>query len=194
MLQTVVAIICQRLKPLIVATTALPLIGCGLVDEVGEQKFKLYMYGVSEQTEGVTGTAAPRHMSFVFNGVSLGRDGGEDVVLGESLAQEVRIINREQIIFEEDLADYDGDTFTSTTVNFGADARMVGKYSEIDIGLESDLTSMVIEDDFTVKPGRGIAVRIRLKWDNFITIDDAAQTDVVDPEIDLEFNTKVDVE
>ena len=167
--------------------------GCG-INEIGEQKLQVFMYGVNQASTGATGSVAPRALNVTLNSISITDTDGTPKVLDSAMSYNTNIINRQQIIFEKDIADLEGNSYTSATLNFASDAVIVGKYNDLNTTLEDDVAEMVISDAFTIQPGQGVSVYIKIKWANFLTIDDENGEDQVDTDVTLEFDKSIIIE
>lgn len=164
------------------------MLGCGSTG-VGSQSLIVQMRGAYKEPKGVKGNSSPKYVITTIDSVSLKKKGGKKyILLGKNLKTELRIIDRDQIIFEDDLADYDGETFSEIKVTFKKPITVGGLTEEKKFTLSSgDVSS---EGNFTVETGKDVTATVKVYWKNTIKYNTTKDTETFE---EPEYNVSVEV-
>jgi len=147
------------------------------------QELTVEMFGVFKVPEGAEGNASPKFYEITFVSILLGGD--EELEYAPEATSALRIIDRPQVVFREDVEKYDGTSFTSATVTLESAVVAGGKYSNYDLTLTDPIITKT--EDFGIKTGKGVHVIIKVEWQNTIDRDRDAETEaVVEPTFELE--------
>lgn len=138
------------------------------------------MQGTFEAPPAAAGNAEPKALTFNIVGVTMTRDDGtvDDLFAAETEPKEVRIINRPQIVFEPEVADYVDVTYTKMTLTFDPTATAKGKYEdEMAVTLAQPVAEF--EDTFTVEKAKSMRLDVSIQWKNTVTRDDDEETETM---------------
>ncbi len=158
---------------LLLFSSLLFLSACGATTSLtGSQSFVVEMYGVFEEPVGADGAFEPKWQNYLLTDVLITKsDGSGDVDLMTSDPPVVRIVDRTQIIFSADVAEYEGVAMSGLTIKFDPSIVVAGKAAEHTVIL--DTGDMTLAQSISVGKGQGITVLLKVKWKNTIKVDEA---------------------
>jgi hypothetical protein len=161
-----------------ISTILIACTGCGSMLPSTDQNLSIEMFGVLEEPEEVPddGNANPKFYEFIFKQVTLQSSAG-DVVLEPASEEVFKIIDRPQIVFTEDISDYDGETFSGLLLEFDPEIIVGGKYDETAVDLENPIITS--DTNFTIEKAKGISLKIRIQWQNTLIRDTAAESEAI---------------
>jgi hypothetical protein len=131
----------------------------------------LLIVGVFEKSPDAAGNAEPKKITFSLTGAELVLDDGTSVDLwegGEPASQTV--ISRPQIVYEKNLADYVGKSFTTLRLTFDPTVIGSGKYAE-EIAVTLPDPSPDFINTLPIQKGKSIEVTANVQWKDLINRD-----------------------
>ncbi len=149
------------------------IISCGLEDE-GKQMLTVEMQGVYEAPEDVAGNRSPRLVNLEFLAIRF-RGTPSDTDMNAVAATEIRIVDRPQIIFEQDIGLLNAQTFDGVALDFAETLTIEGREGSQNLNLST--TSFLTEQAFTVSKGKGVLVKVDLLWKNTVSFDETTKAE-----------------
>lgn len=165
--------IAQHIGLIFIVGAALAAAGCGNTSLEFDQQLDVVMYGAFIAPADATGNAEPRSITFELSSVSLVN--ADDTLttfdLSALTTTSFRISSYSQKILSQDLADYDGQTFSGIEITFAPAITAVGKY---EAALASTLATPTIRhtEEFTVETAKSKRLEVKVEWKNTITRDE----------------------
>ena len=156
----------SKIKNIIVTSLSLFLVQCGIDSD---QFINIEMYGVYTSPADATGNGTPQSLVMNLTGVTLlNSDGVQETVLYSGDPIELTIVDRAQLIYQKDMADFEDSTYLQVTATFDVSYQANVK----DVGAVSDtLTSGTItySGAYTVETGKSETFSIKAFWQNILT-------------------------
>lgn len=142
--------------------------GCGVSSDT--QMLTIEMLAADAVPEGATGTEDPNYLTLTpISVVATNQQTGNAIAFSLTYEfEELTIIDRPQIVFETELADYEAVTLSNLSINLDPTFAAAGKtVSEIEGTLAT--TEIVYAGPETVETGKDLAFQITLSWGNILT-------------------------
>ncbi len=139
---------------------------------VGEvEELEVEMYGVSSAKDGVSGDRDPSYQWWWLKEVHIVPVEGETIsAIYDEEGISYRIVDRPQIIFQQDLSDYLGVEFSKLELVFGSTV-LGGNQSITDLSFPLSQTTLTLTGPFTMKKARKLQVVLELAWANSLSED-----------------------
>lgn len=166
--------------------------GCGITIDADET-LNLYMHGSNYTPSGVDpnneDAADPLWQEYVLTNVAFDGTGGQVVLYNNSNnVESIRIVEREQLIYEKDISDLEDTVFSSVAITFKS--TVVGAYdSKKDYTFT--LTDPIIShaEEFTVETGKDLNVRIKVRWRKTVDLNSGT---MIEPDMTVSINADDD--
>ena len=137
---------------------------------VGEvEEIEIEMYGVATAKDGVSGDQDPTYQTWWLKEVHIVPTEGETISAtydGDGLS--FRIVDRPQIIYQQDLSDYLGVEFSRLEMVFGATVQG-GNQSISGASFPLSQTTLTLNGPFEMKKARKLQVLLELAWANSLS-------------------------
>lgn len=151
-------------------TVCLPWLLLAQACSLGEtEDLEVEMYGVAKAKDGVTGTRDPSYQIWRLKSVQVTPSSGE--ALNFEFATDgipFRIVDRPQLIFQQDFSKYVGVSFDKLDLLF--DAQVIGGDRKVtDLSYTLTNPTVTLTGPFTVKKARKLSVHFELDWANSLS-------------------------
>ncbi|SMF76232.1 hypothetical protein [Pseudobacteriovorax antillogorgiicola] len=144
---------------------SLTLAGCGFDTD---QFINIEMYGVYTSPTDAAGDTTPQSLEVELTSVALlNASGNEQTVLYSGDPVELTVVDRSQLIYQKDLADYQDSTFIQTIVTFNT--SYIANVKDLDpVTDELSTGTVVSEDSFVVETGKSVTFSLKVSWQNTV--------------------------
>jgi hypothetical protein len=161
--------------------------GCGATTVASDVNFVVAMLGVFEAPEDAAGDSEPTHQTYSLEDVTLTSATGEVVDLYTDDPKDVRILSRSQIIHEEDIGDYEEESFASASVTFAATVTGMGGSGD-ELTLTLPATTLTYATAFTIPKAKSQRLTIKVQWKNTIGTDEDGAESMTAPTFSLDLD------
>ncbi len=168
------------------SSLAMVLTSCG-VTTTSKSSLKVRMHGIYSPPTGAVGDSTPRSQTYLFKGITITKSDGTAVPLYTGDPQSLKIIDRGQIVYENnDMSTYDGAAFSSVLVQFDPTVVVTSKGGK-DSLISLSSGDLQLDEAFEVVKEKERVLTIKIAWGDTITVNDDGTETVTAPTFTMKY-------